>query len=107
MFEKRLHFCEHVKYNFKVARLSTCVFKKCSEKNIFTIIFVIRILLESCNPASQPVAQHYIDIGPMYCVIWEVTFPATEIKCQTHRNAAVPANTGQSPNAALMLSQRR
>ena len=50
MCGKRLTFLknspyEQVEYNlmitFEVARLSTCMFKKCPEKNIFTIIFVI------------------------------------------------------------------
>ena len=45
-----------------------------SEKNIFTVIFVVKSLKGFCwinvDPASQTVAQHYIIIGPMYRVIW-------------------------------------
>ena len=48
---------------FEVPRLSTFVFKKSSEKKIFTIIFVIRSLKgfgwNNVGPASHTVAQHY------------------------------------------------
>ena len=57
---------KHVQYNVPV--------KKCSEKIIFTIIFVVRSLKgfawNNVGPASQTVTQHYISIGPMYRVIW-------------------------------------
>ena len=58
----------------QVLRLSTFVFNKCWEKKIFTIIFVIKSLngfgLNNVGSASQTVAQHYINIGLMYHVIW-------------------------------------
>ena len=57
----------------QVLRLSTFVFNKCSEKYIFTIIFVVKSLkgfsYNNVGPASQTVAQHYISIGPMNRVI--------------------------------------
>ena len=65
---------------FEVPWLSTFVFKKCSERNIFTIIFVVRSLKglgwNNVGPASQTVAQQYFAIGPMYRVIWPVAFMA-------------------------------
>ena len=73
------HFCTPVLMNmcnitFQVLRFSSFVFKKCSEKNIFTIIFVVKSLKGfswiNVGPASQTTAQHYISIGPMYRVIW-------------------------------------
>ena len=55
---------------FGVPRLSTFLFKKSSEKKIFTIIFVVKSLkgfsLYNVGPASQMVA---------YCVIQVVAFP--------------------------------
>ena len=68
---------------FQVLRLglSTFVFNKCSEKVIFTIIFVVKSLKgfgwNNVGPASQMVAQHYLTIGPMYRVIWVVAYLAT------------------------------
>ena len=83
---------------FEVPRLRTFVFKKASEKKIFTIISVVKILkglvglllvqrrrrwpniisqLGQC--IVQTVAQHYFTIGPMYCVIRVVAFRG--IKC--------------------------
>ena len=42
------------------------------------IIFVVKSLegfgWNNVVPASQTVAQHYFTIGPMYLVIWVVTF---------------------------------
>ena len=72
------HFCTPVIVNmsnitFQVLRLRTFAFNKCSEKNIFTIIFVVKSLRgfdwNNVGPVSQTVAQHYISIGPMYRVI--------------------------------------
>ena len=64
---------------FEVPRLITSVYKKSSEKKIFTIIFVVKSLKGVCcnngGPALQTVAQHYFTIGPMYHVIWVVAFP--------------------------------
>ena len=58
---------------FETPRLSTFVFKKSSEKNIFTIIFVVKSLKgfdwNNVGPASQTLAQHYFTIRPMYRVI--------------------------------------
>ena len=58
--------------------LSTFVFKKSSDKKIFTIIFMVKSLkglgLNNVGPASQTVAQLYFTIGPMYLVIWVVAF---------------------------------
>ena len=55
---------------FDVPRLSTFVFKNSSEKNIFTIIFVVKSLKclgwNNFGPALQTVAQHYFIIGPIY-----------------------------------------
>ena len=63
---------------FEVLRLSTFVFKKFSEKTIFTIIFVVKSLKgfrwHNVGPASQMVAQHYFTIGPMHRVIQVVAF---------------------------------
>ena len=57
---------------------STFVFKKSSEKKIFTIIFVVKSLKgfgwNNVGPASQTVAQHYFTIVPMYRVIRVVAF---------------------------------
>ena len=73
------HCCKPVLLNmsnitFQVLSLSTFVFNKCSQIIIFTIIFVVRSLKgfswNEVGPASQTVAQHYINIGPMYRVIW-------------------------------------
>ena len=51
------------------------------------------------------VAQHYISIGPMYCVTWVVAFLATEgEKCHPYSN---PANTKHLYNICTMLDQRR
>ena len=48
-------------------RLITFVFKKSSEKNIFTIIFVVGRLKgfggNTVGPALQTMAQHYFTIG--------------------------------------------
>ena len=93
---------------FQVLRLSTFVFNKCSEIIIFTIIFVVKSLKGfGCNnvgPASQTVAQHYINIGPMYRVISGVSgagiLKVTSIMQQSE-------NTVQSPNAVSMTGQRR
>ena len=68
---------------FDVARSNGCLFKKCSAKNKFTIIFVIKSLKgfrwNNVGPASQTVAQHDISIVPMYRVIWVVAFLATGV----------------------------
>ena len=60
------------------APLSAYVFKKFSEKKIFTIIFVVKSLKgfgwNNVGPASQTVPQHYFTIGPMYRVIRVVAF---------------------------------
>ena len=67
---------------FEVTRSNTCVLKKCPEKNIFSIIFVI-IELECCfcwnnvGSASQTVSQHYISISRMHRVSCEVILLAT------------------------------
>ena len=62
--------------NTQVLNLSTCVFKR-FQKNIFTVIFVIRAFgwkLEegfgwnNVGPTSLAVVQHYTSIGPMYRV---------------------------------------
>ena len=49
------------------------MFKKYSEKNVFTIIFMVKSLKgfdwNNVGPTSQTVAQHYLTIGPMYRVI--------------------------------------
>ena len=75
---------------FPVLSLSTFVFNKCSEIIIFTIIFVVKILKgfgwNNVGPASQTVAQHYISIGPICCVIW--CFWRRDFKGHQH-NAAV------------------
>ena len=59
---------------FRVLRLSTFVFNKCSEKILFTIIFVVKSLKgfgwNNVGIMSQMVTQDYISIGPMYHVIW-------------------------------------
>ena len=92
---------------FQFIRLSTCVFNKCSEKNIFTIILVVKSLKgfgwNNVGPASQTVAQHYISIGPMYCVIW--CFWRRDEK--RHPYYAAAKNTVQSPKAVTMTGQRR
>ena len=55
---------------FEVPRLSNFVFKKSSEKKIFTIIFVVKSLKgfgwNNAGPVSQTVTKHYFTIGPMY-----------------------------------------
>ena len=52
-----MHMCN---ITFEVSRLGTFVFKKPSEKNIFTIIFVVKSLKgfgwNNIGPASQTVA---------------------------------------------------
>ena len=62
------HFCTPVLMNMS-HRLITFVFKKSSEKNIFTIIFVVRGLKgfggNTVGPALQTMAQHYSTIGPI------------------------------------------
>ena len=59
---------------FQVLRLGTFVFNKCSGNNIFTNIFVVKSSKGFCwnnvDPALQTVAQHYINIGPLYRVTW-------------------------------------
>ena len=66
---------------FEAPRLSTYVFRKCSEKKKFTIIFVVKSLKVSgwniVGPALQTMAQHYFTIGPMYRIIWVVAFLET------------------------------
>ena len=70
---------------FRVSRLSTFVFKKSSEKNVFTIIFVVKSLTgfgwNNVGPASQTVAQHYFTIGPMVSVIRVVAFRGIRLQC--------------------------
>ena len=84
---------------FEVPRLSTFVFKKSSEKNIFTIIFVGKSLKgfgwSNVGTASQRVAHGVI------CV---VAFRGIKRRCT---RMAVRANTGQSPNSISMLGQRQ
>ena len=67
---------------FEVPRLSTFVFKKSSEKKIFTIIFMAKSLKgfgwNNVGTASQTVTQHYFTIGPMYRVIRVVAFRGTK-----------------------------
>ena len=86
---------------FEGPRLSTFVYKKSSEKNIFTIIFVVRSLkgfgLNNVGPESQTVAQHYFTIGPMYCVIRVVAFQGIK-----HHLYGSQRKHGQSPNSVLM-----
>ena len=90
---------------FEVPRLSTFVFKKSSEKNIFKIIFVVKgFSWNNFGPALETVAQHYYAIEPMYRVIRVGAFRG--IKRQYTR-MAVRANTVQSPNSVSMLGQRR
>ena len=59
---------------FQVLRLSTFVLNKCSEKKIFTIIFVVKSLKSfgwnNVGPVLQTMAHNYISIGPVYRVIW-------------------------------------
>ena len=54
------------------------MFKKSSEKKMFTIIFVAKSLKgfgwNNVGPVSQTVAQHYFIIDPMYRVIRVVAF---------------------------------
>ena len=73
------HFCTPVLKNmcnitFQVLMLSTFVFNKCSEKNIFTIICVVKSFKgfgwNNVGPVSQTVAQHYISIGPMCYLVF-------------------------------------
>ena len=72
---------------FQVLRSSTFVFNKCSEKKIFTIIFVVRSFgWNNVDQASQMVAQHNISIGPMNRVTWG--FWRRDIKRHPH-NAEV------------------
>ena len=82
------------------------MFKKSSEKKLFTIIFVVKSLKgfgwNNVGPASQTVAQIYFTIGPMYHVIRVVAFRG--IKCHPYGSQA---NTGQSPNSVSMMGQRR
>ena len=89
-------------------RLSTFVFKKCSEKKHSRLIIVIRAIKgfgwNSVGPASQTVAQHYISIGPMYCVIWCFWRRDGEFNPITVQQSD---NTVQSPNAVSMSGQRR
>ena len=74
----------HIK--FEVDKLSTIMFKKSPEKNIFTIIFVAKSLKgfgwNNVGPALQTVAQHYFTIGPMYGIIRVVAF--RKIKCHPY-----------------------
>ena len=67
---------------FEVPRLSAFVFKKFSEKKIFTIIFVVKSLKDfgwnNIGPASQTVAQHNFTIGQMKRVIRVVAFRGIE-----------------------------
>ena len=78
---------------FEFPRLSTFVFKS-SEKNIFTIIFVVKNFKgfggNNVGPASQTVAQHYFTFGPMYRFIRVVAFRDTK----RHARMAVRANKG-------------
>ena len=71
------HFCTAVFMNmcnitFEVPRLSTFVFKKFSEKKVFTIIFVVNMVKSlkgfgwnNVGPAPETAAQHYFTIGPI------------------------------------------
>ena len=65
---------------------STFVFKKSSEKKIFTIIFEVKSLKgfgrNNVGPVSQTVAQTYFTIGSMYRVIRVVAFLG--IKCHQY-----------------------
>ena len=91
---------------FEVPRFSTFVFEKSSEKKIFTFIFVDKSLKgfgwNNVGPVSQTVAQNYVKIGPMYRVIWVVTFQG--IKCHPYGSQS---KHGTTPNSVSMLGQRR
>ena len=54
------------------------MFKKSLEKNIFTIIFVVKSLKgfgwNNVGQTSQMVAKHYFTIGPIYRIIQVVAF---------------------------------
>ena len=54
------------------------------------------------GPVSQTVAQHYISIGPMYCVIW--CFWRRDRKRHPHKNAALKKH---GTNPVSMSGQRR
>ena len=98
---------------FQVLRLSraTFVFNKCSEKKIFTIIFVVKSLkgfgwnnVGPASLASQTVAHHYISILGQCIVLSGVSGAGT--LCVI--NIMQPLeNTLQSPNAVSMTGQRR
>ena len=89
---------------FEVPRLSNFVFKKSSEKNIFSIIFVVKSLKgfgwNNLGLASQAVAQHDLTIGPMYRVINIVTFRG--IKCHPYGSQS---KHGAITNPVSMLGQ--
>ena len=56
---------------FEVARSDSCIFKKCLEKILFTIIFHDLVGIwcfgwDNVGPAEQTVAHHCIGTGPMY-----------------------------------------
>ena len=90
---------------------STFDFKKCSEKKIFTIIFVVRSLngfaWNNVGPASQTVAQHYFTIWPMYRVIWVVAFLKTGDESVTGiAIAAVLCRKVSIQNIRLLLGHR-
>ena len=91
---------------FEVHRLNTYVFKKSSEKNILTIIFVVKSRKgfgwNNVGPASQTVAHQFCTIGPMYRVIRVVAFRG--IKRHPYGSQI---KHGQSPNSISMLGQRR
>ena len=79
---------------FEGPRLSTFVFKTSSEKEISTIIFVVKSLngfgWNNVGQASQTVAKHDFRIRPMYRVIRVVAFRGIE-----RRSYVSQANTGQ------------
>ena len=96
--ERMLNMCN---ITFQFLRLSrpTFVFTRCSEKYIFTVIFVVESLKgfgwNNVGPASQTVAQHYISIGPMYGAIW----------CFWRREVKRPCIMQQSENTAITQSR--
>ena len=96
---------------FEVPRLSTFVFKKFSEKKVFTIIFVVNMVKSlkgfgwnNVGPAPQTVAQHYFTIGPIVSCYPGSGLRGIKRQCTS---MAVVANMGQSLNPVSMLSQRR
>ena len=95
---------EFVQYNVS-GPLSTFVFNKCSEKNIFNIIFVVLRVLVGIVPARRRRRWRSITSALGQCIVISV-FSGAGMESVIHI-MQLSKNTVQSPNAVSMTGQRR